>query len=149
MESWPVILQAVALAMDVEESGILNAMDGREGESVVTSNDALTKRNEPVVFFFVIFGLVYEALAAPSSDATSPALRQRIIVAALQALKSLVNPKYAGNALSEPTTFDELISLFYRIAMTENAIIQVYLIRVATALATSQDQQSKAAGNLR
>lgn len=149
MESWPVILQAVAMAMDAEEPAIHSAMDGLETASVVESNGTVSKRTEPVVFFYVVFGLVYEALAAPSSETVSAALRQRIIIAALQALKSLVNPKYAGNALSEPTAFDELISLFYRIAMTETAAIQIHLIRVATALATSQDQQSKAAGNLR
>ena len=137
------------MAMGAEEPSMQSAMDGRETASDIKGNGKAPQRQEPVVFFFVVFGLVYEALAAPPSESTSAASRQPIIIAALQALNSLVKPEYAGKALSEPTTFDEMISLFYRIAMTESAAIQVHLIRVVTALAASQDQQSKAAGNLR
>lgn len=135
--------------MAAGDPSILAAMDGRETMTAAKINGTVPVRDEPTVFFFVIFGLVYEALASSSAEATSVTSRQPTIIAALQALKSLVKPEYAGKALLEPTTFDEFISLCYRMAMTETATIQVHLIEVLAALASNQDQRSKAAGNLR
>lgn len=120
-------------------------MDGRESSvDNKPSNGSTTVREEPTVFFFIVFGLVYEALVTSSADsALTTATRQPAVIAALQALKFLVRPEYSGKALLEPTAFDEFISLCYRIAMTETAPIQIHLVEVVTALASSQNQQSK------
>jgi hypothetical protein len=113
-------------------------MDGRQN---IADHPKSTRREEPATFFFVVFGLVYETLAASSADSTSTAsTRQPTVIAALQALKSLVRPEYSGKALVDSPTFDEFISLCYRMAMTESASIQVYLIEMLTMLATSHAQ---------
>lgn len=124
-------------------------MDGRETTSDFKSNGPTSLREDPTVFFFVVFGLVYEALATSADSNLTTSTRQLMVTAALQTLKCLVRPEYSGKALLDPTTFDELISLCYRMAMTESAGIQSQLVEMMTALASSQDQMSRATGNMK
>ncbi|KAK7064864.1 clathrin-coated vesicle protein [Favolaschia claudopus] len=139
--SWSVILQAVATAMLVNDPHILAAMDGLELGKDAAPPAKEARREEPSMFFFIVFGLVYEALATASAEASSStSARQTTVVAALQTLKSLVRPEYAGKAMMEPAIFDEFISLCYRMAMTETARIQIHLVEVLTIMAATQDQ---------
>ncbi|KAH0586658.1 hypothetical protein H2248_007874 [Termitomyces sp. 'cryptogamus'] len=147
-KSWSVILQAVATSMDNRDPYVLAAMDGQEftSESQTAKSE---KRDEPTAFFYIIFGLVYEALVTSSADSTStlPA-RQSLVLSSLQALKCLVRPEYSGNAFKEPTIFDEFVSLCYRIAMTEPAKVQVHLLEVLSSFASSQKHQSSSGDEL-
>ncbi|KAI0946131.1 hypothetical protein AcV7_010182 [Taiwanofungus camphoratus] len=134
LESWPIILQAVTTAMDAEDPYILSAMDGQDSiPANQTEKLNPIARDEPTAFFFAIFGLVYEALvtAAPDSDATA----QKTSVVALQALKSLVQQKYSGKVFNDTTIFEELVNLFYRMALTEPAGVQVHLVETVASLA--------------
>ncbi|KAG5643615.1 hypothetical protein DXG03_000582 [Asterophora parasitica] len=147
-KAWPVILSAVATAMDAGDSHILLAMDGQEFATEIKTQ-TLTKRDEPTAFFHVVFGLVYEALVTSSADSTSSSSeRQVLVVSALKALKCLVRPEYSGKAIKEPTIFDEFISLCYRIAMIEPASVQVYLIDMLSSFASSQEHQSSSGDEL-
>jgi hypothetical protein len=149
MESWPIILQAVATTMQAGDPAMLAAMDGREPGTNMKTNGPATVPDEPTMFFFIIFGLVFEALATSSAESNlTTSTREPTVIAALQALKCLVRPEYSGKALLEPTTFDEFISLCYRMAMTETAVIQVHLVEMVAALAASQDKRSKTTGNV-
>ena len=135
--------------MQAGDPAMLAAMDGHEPSTELKTNGPTTVRGEPTVFFFIIFGLVFEALATSSAESNlTTSTREPTVIAALQALKCLVRPEYSGKALLEPTTFDEFISLCYRMAMTETAAIQVHLVEMVAALATSQDERSRAAGNM-
>lgn len=148
-ESWPVILQAVATSMQAGDPSMLAAIDGRESAIDVKANGPATLREEPTAFFFVIFGLVYEALATSSADSSlTTSARHSTVITALQALKCLVRPEYAGKVFLEPTTFDEFIGLCYRIAMTEAAAIQIHLVEMIVSLASSQHKISDAGGNI-
>ncbi|TFY58733.1 hypothetical protein EVJ58_g6238 [Rhodofomes roseus] len=134
VESWPVILQAMATAMEEDESYIVAAMDGQEGVSTTTrqgSGDPV--REEPTAFFFAVFGLVYEALCTAVPDADMAA--RRVCRIALQALKSLICPKYCGKAFTDPVLFEELVNLFYRMALTEPAAVQMYMVEAVASLA--------------
>lgn len=128
--------------MECGDLHIHAAMDGQEFHSRAKPSN-LGKHEEPTTFFFVIFGLVYEALATSSAESTSAAsARQALVISALQALKSLVRPEYSGRAIREPTIFEEFISLCYRIAMTESAKVQVHLVEMLSIFAASQDHES-------
>lgn len=134
-------MQAVATAMECGDPHIHASMDGQEFHAGVEPSN-FGKREEPTAFFFVIFGLVYEALATSSAESTSAAsARQTLVIAALQMLKSLVRPEYSGKAIRDPTIFEEFVSLCYRIAMTESARIQVHLLEMLSIFAASQDQE--------
>ena len=137
------MLRAVATSMQAQDPHLLAAMDGRELPAETPKDASVEARKEPTAFFFVLFGLVYEALSTSSSDSSSSASKRKLtFVGALQALKWLVRPEYSGKAILEPTIFDEFISLMYRIAMTEPADIQVHLIGVLSAFAASQGGSS-------
>ncbi|KAJ7168806.1 clathrin-coated vesicle protein [Mycena filopes] len=138
--SWSVILQAVATSMLANDPHILAAMDGQELGKDAKAPVKEPQRAEPSMFFFVVFGLVYEALATASAESSSSATsRQTTVIAALQTLKCLVRPEYAGKAMMEPAIFDEFISLCYRMAMTESARIQIHLVEVLAIMAATQD----------
>jgi hypothetical protein len=114
---------------------ILAAMDGIElGANEVTRS---TPRKEPTALFFVIFGLAYEALASPDSDSGSG--HRAISVVALKCLKHLVRPQYSGHALLDQANFEELVSLFYRMTITEPPVVVVHLLEVLSSLVVSQD----------
>jgi HEAT repeat-containing protein 5 len=57
--------------MEAKDPHILAAMDGKEVSKQNPQLVPTTDRKEPTAFFFVIFGLVYEALATASADASS------------------------------------------------------------------------------
>ena len=124
--------------MDVKDPHILAAMDGKEVNEENPQVIATTDRKEPTAFFFVIFGLVYEAIATASADASSES--RSGVISALTALKFLVRPEYSGQAIMEPTIFEEFISLCYRMGMTEAAGIQIHLIEMLAIFAATQQQ---------
>ncbi|KAG2033122.1 armadillo-type protein [Suillus americanus] len=128
--SWATILQAVANAMNRSDQYISAAILGKEiGSSV---NDIDSAAEGPAPLFFPLFGLIYEALATSSPDTSS---RGDTVIACLGALKCLLDPRYSGKALLEPTIFQEFMSLSHRMAMTESAEVLIHLITVLTTFA--------------
>ena len=117
------------------DAHVLAAMDG--SETVANGASQSAPRTEPTALFFVIFGLVYEALASPDTDSGSG--HRTISVTALKCLKYLVRPQYSGHALLDQGNFDELISLFYRMTITEPPIAVTHILEVASLLVVSQD----------
>ena len=138
MEAWPGILQAVATSIASGDPHIALAMDGIQPSMNNRPLDERSVRQDHCVFFFIIFGLVYEALSNGTVDSTI-STRQPAIIAALQILKYLVKPQFSGRALQDPATCDEFTNLCYRMAMTETIDIQVHLIEVLVTLAMNQD----------
>ncbi|KAG8939338.1 hypothetical protein FRC00_013981, partial [Tulasnella sp. 408] len=135
--SWSKVLKAVANLMLASDKAVLAAMDGQDASNQATPATAPPK-DEPTAYFFIIFGLVFEALTASSADANATPAALEAAVTALEALRSLVRPEYAGKAILDPSTFDELSNLFYRMAMTSAPIVQINLIAVLASLASSQ-----------
>lgn len=136
LEAWPVLLHAVATTMEAHDPHILASMDGQEIGTVAKPSAV---RTDPTAFFFIIFGLAFEALAESSAEAgASSAASRSTARIALMTLKNLVKPEYAGKAPLDGPIFDELSSLFYRMAMTEPPEIQILLLRVLSDLVTSQ-----------
>ncbi|KAG5650911.1 hypothetical protein H0H81_010574 [Sphagnurus paluster] len=117
------IMQNVATFTESGDPFTLAAMDGQEPSPDIK---ALANCEEPPTFFFIVFGLVYEVSVTSSADPSASPARQSLVVSALQALKCVVRPEYSGKAIEEPTIFEDLFSLCYRIAMTEPANIQIH-----------------------
>jgi len=109
-------------------------MDGREANGTTS----ITSRDDPTACFYVVFGLVYEALTQASTDSTSSVATRDVTITALQALASLVKPEYAGSAILEPTVFEEFSNLCYRLAMTEPQEVQVHLVAAVSSFVNSQ-----------
>ena len=88
--------------MDAKDPHILAAMYGEEVNDQNPQDVATTDRKESTAFFSVIFGLVYEAIATASIDASSESESRSGVVSALAALKFLVRPEFSGQAIMEP-----------------------------------------------
>ncbi len=143
-ESWPVILDAVATAMESRDPSVLGAMEGVDDVKAPPSADR-SSRFEPTTMFFVVFSLVYETLSTSSpysGSALTPSGATSLI--ALRAMKSLVRREYSGKALLEPTIFDELLNLWYRMAMTEPPSLQIQLVEAIRVFAVEQGRGIKA-----
>ncbi|PWN53232.1 hypothetical protein IE53DRAFT_199598 [Violaceomyces palustris] len=136
--SWFKMLHAVAVLMNANHPAILKAMDGEP-----TSTDAAPAtnsappifRSEPTLFFFVLYGLAFEALASMAGK--EGALESQIMRIALQAMRSLSKAQYAGTALLQDSIFEELCNLAYRLVMTEPPAVQMSVIEMMSGFAAS------------
>lgn len=97
-------------------------------------------RDEPVAFFFVLFGLAFEALVGQS---TSPSQRLGI----LQALKRVLRPVISGNAIYQEAIFTETMDSLDRLALTESIPMQNVIVEIARNL--SLDHPSAKSGQAR
>ncbi|THG96188.1 hypothetical protein EW026_g5595, partial [Hermanssonia centrifuga] len=134
-DSWSITLQAVTSAMESGDPAIRVAMDG--GDPTSTDSEPTlnggTASEHTTAFFFVIFGLVFEALVTSTPDTGTQNVRTSIV--ALKALNCLVQNKYAGDAFCDLTIFEEVVNLCYRMALTEPIAVQTYLVDTLASLA--------------
>lgn len=96
-------------------------------------------RDEPVAFFFVLFGIVIEALVTRSNN-ESPADILRI----LSALKKILSPSVSGNAVFQESVFSETIELLDRLALTEGFEVQTIVVEIAKNLCITHPAASDA-----
>ncbi|KAG8826091.1 hypothetical protein FRC17_008413 [Serendipita sp. 399] len=132
-DAWYRILKAVAIMMQTRDPHILPAMDGKEG-----AVGSVPQNEGPTALFFVVFGLVYEALVQASTSSVASSSSQLVTIAALEAMENLVRPEYAGDAILDTAVFDEFTGLCYRMAMMENAMVHIPLVKTITSLASTQ-----------
>ena len=135
-DAWSIILQAVTIAMENNDPFIRVAIDGREptdADAKAGTNGTTT--DQPVTFFYVLFGLVFETLVTSTPESGMQNVRNTIV--ALRALKHLVRAQYAGNAFKDMPIFEELVNLCYRMALTEPVAVQAHLVDSLASLATS------------
>ncbi|EAW08709.1 AP-1 complex accessory protein LAA1 [Aspergillus clavatus NRRL 1] len=154
-DTWLNLVDAIAGLVEKDIDFVFDALDGKskappekpEEEEADTSNriDDVKKhdinyRDEPVAFFFVLFGLAFEALV---DQATPPSQRLEI----LQALKRILRPVISGNAIYQDAIFSETMDTFDRLALTERIPIQNVIVEIARNL--SLDHPSAKEGDER
>lgn len=144
------LVDAIASLIDEDSEFVFDALDGKlepppptdadaqtNGESTkvqIRRNSAINYREEPVAFFFVLFGLAFEALAQrPSSRIDSITASARTLEILL-ALKKILRPPVSGNAIYQEVIFAETMDLFDRMALTESADIQTVIVEIARNL---------------
>lgn len=143
-DSWLNLVDAIASLVEKDSELVFDALDNKskptgapeaEGDesSLVNGEDANGKghdinyRDEPVAFFFVLFGLAFEALVDQS---ISPAQRLEI----LQALKRILRPAVSGNAVYQDAVFSETMDTLDRLVLTEGYNIQTVIVEMARNL---------------
>ena len=133
--SWFKILNAVAVLMNADDPTILRAMDGEptEGDAAGAKAPSLS-RSEPSLFFFVLYGLAFEALSTKTAGIEGSE-EAKIMRIALQAMTSLSKPAYAGSVLLQEPIFEELCNLSYRLVMTEPPLVQVSVLEMIGGMA--------------
>ena len=146
-DSWLNIVDAIASLVEKDSEFVFDALDGKfespdkKKEEVVPVNgekqgkgNKINYRDEPVAFFFVLFGLAYEALVDQANVSSSQTLE------ILRALNRILRPAVSGNAIYQDAVFSETMDTLDRLALTEGSGIQTVIVEIARNL--SLDHQS-------
>ena len=100
-----------------------------------TLGSGISYRDEPVAFFFVLYGIAFEALITRPSSDNSTLEDQTLDI--LQALKRILRPSVAGHAIYQDVIFSETMELFDRLALTEGLEIQAVIVEITRNLCLS------------
>ncbi|CAO1623968.1 unnamed protein product [Parajaminaea phylloscopi] len=146
VQAWPRLLEAVTVLMAAGHAAVFSVMDGISPAAATEVEAASAFRSEPSAFFFVIYGLAFEAVAS-NNDGVSPYNRDTStrshssISVALRALKCLCDPRYAGSALLEEQVFSELCNLCQRLVATDGPAIQSSVVQLLAAVASAYKER--------
>jgi hypothetical protein len=150
--SWLKLVDAIASLIEEDSEFVFDALDGRVDE-VGTSGDTtqvaaaksarggkrakndINYRDEPVAFFFVLFGLAFEALVGRSSDPSESAGDKKAqMLEVLQALKKILRPSVSGQAIYGEVVFAETTDMLDRLVLTESLAVQTVVVEIARNL---------------
>lgn len=130
------LVDAIASLIDQDSNFVFDALDGKTDEAELNGSENrksnINYRDEPVAFFFVLFGICIEALATRPGNDSSNSESQTLGI--LSALKKILRPSVAGNAIFQDAVFSETIELFDRLALTEGLDVQLIIIDIARNL---------------
>lgn len=134
-ESWLNLVDAIASLIDEDSEFVFDALDGKTDLSAPTTNgkigDSINYRDEPVAFFFVLFGLAFEALAGRPGDLQAS---KEQILEILQALKKILRPAVSGHAIYQEVVFSETMDMLDRLVLTEGLNVQTVIVEIARNL---------------
>lgn len=144
---WLNLIDAIAILVDKDSELVFDALDKRQSalasdpEKAGPGGEDISFREEPVAFFFILYGLAFEALVTQSRDNPSQTLK------ILQALQKILRPAISGNAIYQDMVFDETMDILDRLALTEGLGIQNALVEITRGLAL--DHQAAKVGTER
>ncbi|KAF2274230.1 ARM repeat-containing protein [Westerdykella ornata] len=134
-ESWLNLVDAIASLIDEDSEFVFDALDGKTELSTPTTkakaDDSINYRDEPVAFFFVLFGLAFEALAGRPGDLQAS---KEQILEILQALKKILRPSVSGHAIYQEVVFSETMDMLDRLVLTEGLTVQSVIVEIARNL---------------
>lgn len=133
------------MLIELESEDIFEALDIQniENEASSASKTLPNYRDEPVAFFFVIYGLCFQTLLKTMNNNDREGKRTIEIV--LDALKKFLRPSISGNAMYKGFVFAETTDLLDRLVLMENPNIQLTVIHIATNLAKNHSNGTTAA----
>ncbi|OAA66020.1 heat repeat protein [Niveomyces insectorum RCEF 264] len=161
-DAWLKLVDAIASLIEQDSEFVFDALDGKLVEGREYSNDGpnrneanndkrsekavatpaqarqnrnadINYRDEPVAFFFVLFGIAFEALAARQGHADSLATPGQTLEILL-ALKKILHPSVSGQAIYRDAIFSETMDLLDRLVLTEGLAVQGVIVEIARAL---------------
>ncbi|KAK6399074.1 hypothetical protein LTR65_000632 [Meristemomyces frigidus] len=144
-DSWLSLVDAIASLIDEDSEFVFDALDsknastGSEEDKSVSGIDGIKRkstginyREEPVAFFFVLFGLAFESLAVRTSEDDIITRSRNLDI--LQALKKILRPSVSGNAVYRDVVFSETMDLLSRMSLTESLGVQAVVVEIARNL---------------
>ncbi|EHK48895.1 uncharacterized protein TrAtP1_000550 [Trichoderma atroviride] len=136
-DAWLKLVDAIASLIEQDSEFVFDALDGKELSETSPNGHAkvpgINYRDEPVAFFFVLFGLAFEALATRPGQDNSLATQEQML-AILQALKKILHPSVTGHAIYRPDVFSETMDLLDRLVLTEGLDVQSVIVEIARDL---------------
>lgn len=135
--SWLSLVDAIASLIDEDSEFVFAALDDKQtetenGEGIVRKNTGINYREEPVAFFFVLYGLAFESLAVRTDD--DDVLTRQRNLDILEALKKILRPSVSGNAVYQEVVFAETMDLLDRMILTESLGMQAVIVEIARNL---------------
>ena len=133
-QNWLSIVDAIAILVDKDSESIFEALDAKPAASKKQPNGVshderdISFREEPVAFFFILFGLAFEALVVQAREDASQAH------SILQALKKILKPAVCGTAIYEEIVFNETTDTLDRLALTTDHDTQMVLVDISRNL---------------
>ena len=85
-----------------------------------------------MAFFFLLFGVTFEALAARSSDDVIATKQRNLEI--LQALKKILRPSVSGHAIYRDVVFSETMDMLDRLVLTEGLDVQAVIVELVRNL---------------
>jgi len=139
------LVDAIASLIEQDSEFVFDALDGKETDGPNTNGHSkgndINYRDEPVAFFFVLFGIAFEALVArPGSDALAT---KEQTLGILQALKKILHPSVSGHAIYREAIFSETMDLLDRLVLTEGLDVQGVIVQIARGLCISHPSATK------
>ncbi|KAL9949392.1 hypothetical protein D7B24_003754 [Verticillium nonalfalfae] len=145
-ESWLKLVDAIASLIEQDSEFVFDALDGKEVDGLATNGSGkgpdINYRDEPVAFFFVLFGIAFEALATRPGQTDSLATQEQNL-AILRALKKILHPSVSGHAIYRDAIFSETMDLLDRLVLTEGLDVQGVIVEIARALCVSHPSARK------
>lgn len=149
-ESWLKLVDAIASLIEQDSEFVFDALDGKESHEAApngnTKSPAINYRDEPVAFFFVLFGLAFEALAIRPGQSESLATQEQTLDV-LEALKRILHPNVSGHAIYRPDVFSETMDLLDRLVLTDGLDVQAVIVNIARALCVSHPSARRQASS--
>ncbi|RAR02328.1 ARM repeat-containing protein [Stemphylium lycopersici] len=133
-DTWLNLVDAIASLIDEDSEFVFDALDGKTELSESTPSgraDHINYRDEPVAFFFVLFGLAFEALAGRPGDLQAS---KEQILEILQALKKILRPSVSGHAIYQEVVFSETMDMLDRLVLTEGLTVQTVIVQITRNL---------------
>ncbi|KJZ79005.1 hypothetical protein HIM_01778 [Hirsutella minnesotensis 3608] len=147
-ESWLKLVNAIASLIEQDSEFVFDALDGKEANGSAPNGTgkapAINYRDEPVAFFFVLFGLAFEALATRPGQSESLESQQQTLDI-LEALKRILHPSVSGHAIYRPDVFSETMDLLDRLVLTDGLNIQAVIVEIARALCVTHPSARRSA----
>ena len=130
------MVDAIASLIDQDIEFVFDALDGKSRMQDRKSNgideNEINYREEPVAFFFILFGIAFEALV--KRDTTDYQGGQDQTLEILLALKRILRPPVSGRAIYQSAVFSETMELFDRLALTEGLPVQAAVVDITRNL---------------
>lgn len=134
--AWLKLVDAIASLIEQDSEFVFDALDGKQASQATENGHqkaGINYRDEPVAFFFVLFGLAFEALAIRPGQTDSLATQEQML-AILQALKKILHPSVSGHAIYRPDVFAETMDLLDRLVLTEGLDVQMVIVEIARSM---------------
>ncbi|KAH8894902.1 ARM repeat-containing protein [Thozetella sp. PMI_491] len=145
-DSWLKLVDAIASLIEQDSEFVFDALDGKESQGPSTNGHSkgadINYRDEPVAFFFVLFGLAFEALATKPGQTDSLATQEQNLEI-LRALKKILHPSVSGHAIYREAIFSETMDLVDRMVLTEGLDVQGVIVEIARALCVAHPAARK------
>lgn len=131
------MVEAIASLIEQDSDFAFTALDGKTGEvsdvnGIAAKGNHINYRDEPVAFFFVLFGIVFEALVTRSSSNSSAESQGTLEM--LSAFRKILRPSVSGTAVYQDAVFSETMELLDRLVLTERPNVQAVIVEVARDL---------------